>query len=65
MKDFFISTQNLFNIDYSSIQTYFISLALTAIFTYVIIVSFRKILQQIFKRISILEEKKKKQLKVW
>ncbi|WP_255452280.1 Mechanosensitive ion channel [Sporosarcina sp. ANT_H38] len=45
--------------DFSDVRLYFISLMLTIIFTYLLLVVFRKIMQQLFKRTTILEEKKK------
>src|SRR6185437_6579718 len=59
MTDFFDTVQHFFDIDFVSVKAYFISLLLTIIFTYVIIFVFRKIMQQLFKRTSLIEEKKK------
>lgn len=59
MKTFFNSVQHLFDIEFESVKDYFVTLALTIVSTYVFIVVCRKILQQLFKRTSIIEEKKK------
>jgi moderate conductance mechanosensitive channel len=59
MNTFLDSVQHFFEIDFSGVRTYFFSLTLTIIFTYLLIVVFRKIMQQLFKRTSLLEEKKK------
>ncbi len=59
MKDFKDALYQLFDINLLGIKSYFISLALTIVFTYFIIVAFRKVMQQLFKRTSIMEEKKK------
>src|SRR6185312_7084904 len=59
MKDFFNSIQHFLDFDFASIKTYFISLALTIIITYLIILVGRTILRQLFKRTSLIDEKKK------
>ena len=59
MSKLFDSVQHFFEVDFSNVKSYFISLALTIVITYLIIVAFRKILRQIFKRTTLLEEKKK------
>ncbi|MCG7334538.1 mechanosensitive ion channel family protein [Sporosarcina sp. ACRSM] len=59
MKEYLNSVQQFFDINFESVRGYFITLALTILFTYALIVVCRKILQQLFKRTSILEEKKK------
>lgn len=59
MHEFIDSIQRFFDFDFDAIKSYFISLALTLIVTYMIIVIFRKIIQELFKRTRILEEKKK------
>jgi moderate conductance mechanosensitive channel len=59
MSKFFDSVQHFFEVDFSGLKSYFISLALTIVITYLLIVAFRKILRQIFKRTTLLEEKKK------
>ncbi len=59
MNQFLQLVQQFFDIDFSGVRTYFISLALTALFAYLLLVTFRIIMQQLFKRINILEEKKK------
>ncbi|MBO0586975.1 mechanosensitive ion channel domain-containing protein [Sporosarcina sp. E16_8] len=51
--------QEFIDIDLSVVKEYFITLALTIIFTYLLFVVFRKIMQQLFKRTTLLEEKKK------
>ncbi|MBS4179408.1 mechanosensitive ion channel family protein [Lederbergia citrea] len=51
--------KGFFDIDFSSIQTYFVSLALSIIITYLMIFVIRKLLGQIFKHTSIMEDKKK------
>lgn len=53
------SIKYFIDIDFSEVRKYFASLALTIIFTYLLIVVFRRIMQQLFKRTSLLEEKKK------
>lgn len=53
------SIKHFIAIDFSDVRTYFVSLTLTIIFTYLLIVVFRKIMQQLFKRTTLLEEKKK------
>ncbi|KXH84049.1 hypothetical protein [Sporosarcina sp. HYO08] len=59
MRELIDSTQRFFDFDFDAIKSYFTSLALTLIVTYLIIVIFRKIVQELFKRTRILEEKKK------
>jgi small-conductance mechanosensitive channel len=51
--------RSFFEIDFSGVKEYFLSLALTIFITYLLIVVLRKIMQQLFKRTSLLEEKKK------
>jgi small-conductance mechanosensitive channel len=51
--------RSFFEIDFSGVKEYFLSLALTIFITYLLIVILRKIMQQLFKRTSLLEEKKK------
>lgn len=61
MKELFIPIQNLFNINLESVREYFFTLAGTIVFTYLIIVILRILLQKVFKHTSILEEKRKRQ----
>ncbi|NEU31786.1 mechanosensitive ion channel family protein [bacterium LRH843] len=60
MNDFFSSAQDfLGKMDFSNIRDYFITLTITFLITYFLIVVSRKLLQQIFKRTHMLEDKKK------
>lgn len=59
MNEFLDFVQQFFDIDFELVRSYFITLTLTIVFTYALIVIFRKILQQLFRRTSIIEEKKK------
>lgn len=53
------SIRNFTKIPFSEVGDYFVRLTVTIIFTYVLMVVFRKIMQQLFKRTTLLEEKKK------
>ncbi len=59
LNKFLDSIQHFIEIDFSGVKLYFVSLTLTIIISYLLIVVLRKIMQQLFKRTSLLEEKKK------
>jgi small-conductance mechanosensitive channel len=59
LNKFLDSIQHFIDIDFSDVKSYFVTLTLTIVFTYLLIVVLRKIMQQLFKRTSLLEEKKK------
>ena len=51
--------RNFFSVEFEDVRDYFLTLALTILITYAVIVIFRITMQQLFKRTTILEEKKK------
>ena len=59
MNEVLDSVRKFFDIDFSSVKSYFLSLTLTIIFTYLLIFVIRTLLRQLFKRTSLMEEKKK------
>ena len=59
MNKYLESIQHFIDNDFSDVKSYFVTLALTIVFTYLLIVVLRKVMQQLFKRTSLLEEKKK------
>ncbi|NYF24762.1 mechanosensitive ion channel family protein [Sporosarcina sp. JAI121] len=59
MNEFINSIKHFFDIDFTPVKSYLFSLMLTIISAYLLIVVFRKLMQQLFKRTSLLEEKKK------
>jgi small-conductance mechanosensitive channel len=59
MNEFLETARRFFAIELPNIRLYFITLTLTIIFTYLLIVVIRTILRQLFKRTSIIEDKKK------
>ncbi|MFK4998398.1 hypothetical protein ACI2OX_16940 [Bacillus sp. N9] len=64
MNEIIMMIQDLFDFNYEKVREYFSTLFFTIIFTYFMIIIFRTILKQIFKHTSIIEEKRKKRLKV-
>ena len=59
MKDVLQSIDRFFESDFSAVRDYLLKLGLTIVLTYILIVIFRKGMQQFFKRTNLLEEKKK------
>ena len=64
MNEVLDSVRKFFDIDFSSVKSYFLSLTLTIIFTYLLLFVSRVILRQLFKHTSLVEEKRKKRLRV-
>lgn len=58
MNEFTKSIINFFEIDWESLKDYFLSLCLTTVATYLVIVALRFLLHQFFKRTRLLDEKK-------